>query len=234
MALQGAIREFGTIELLQFPHTGKKTCELVLSNNRGEALLYYEKGKLVHAKFGNKVGEEVIKEVVDWEDGVFELRFGIEAQDRTVEKDLHRLILLALKERDERKLVEQKQKEGLGGFERGLGDELNTYRKESGFALHISILDNSGRVLAQTSDPEAKSEKFEELQKFLSKVVQLYPRKGLKKIFYEDESGLVMMMRLDNSRFLLVVSRADRSPGAVSLGVNKLAMKLSGKVAEKR
>jgi len=234
MSLKGALKEFGTIELLQFPYNGKRTCELVLTNNQGEALLYYENGKLVHAVFQDKVAEEVIKEVLDWEDGTFELRHGVEAPVRTVEKDIHRLILLALKERDERWLAEQKKKEGLEDFYRELGEELEKYRTESGFALYIAILDNSGRVLAQSSDTGKKSEEFEELQKFLSKVVQLYPRKGLTKMFYEDGSGLVVVMRLDDSRVLLVVSGQDCSHGVVSLGVNKLAMQLRKKLEEKR
>jgi hypothetical protein len=230
MALQGALEEFGTIELLQFPQNGNKTCELVLTSEHGQAQIYYNKGRLVHARFHDKTGEGVIEEIIDWERGTFELKNGIESPDTTIsKKDVQSLLLAALKARDERKLAEKQEQDRKDKSGKQFTSELEEYRRSTGFALHVSIINSLGEVVAEANDKSRQVEKIGELQQLIAKVLQIYPRKGLKKTFYEDESGVVGMTKLTESQVLLVAAEADRPLGVVALGLNRIAMQLSQK-----
>jgi hypothetical protein len=42
---------------------------LTLVGKKGEALLNFHRGNLAHARFGDKVGEGVVDEMIDWEEG---------------------------------------------------------------------------------------------------------------------------------------------------------------------
>ena len=223
MALQGSLREFGIVELLQFPYNGRKTCQVVLRSGQGEALLHYDHGELVHAIQGDRYGEEVLMDVVDWEDGTFEIRQDVAPPARTIDTDLHRLIMLALKARDERKLAEQKRQELARKGGGRLAMKLDECAKLGGVLSHLVVLDPNGEVLAQTG---GKLEGIEELQQLITRVIRGYPRRAFRRLYCEDESGFVIAQKLDEQRVLVAVTDAGRALGAVSLAVNKLATHL--------
>ena len=52
MALKGTLADIGIIDLIQFPHAGRRTGELVVTADDHEGRLYYDKGSLVHACLG--------------------------------------------------------------------------------------------------------------------------------------------------------------------------------------
>jgi hypothetical protein len=94
----------------------------------------------------------------------------VEVLDKTIEEDLHKLILFALKTRDERKLSETKVKGG-EDLDKGLSATLQEFLISSGFMLRLSLLNSSGNIMAGASDPEKKAEGIKELKKLIFEVL---------------------------------------------------------------
>jgi predicted regulator of Ras-like GTPase activity (Roadblock/LC7/MglB family) len=233
MALQGTLEDFGIIELLQLPYHGKKTCQLILTSERGQAALYYDKGQMVHAQFQDQTGEKVIEELMDWDKGSFEMGQHIEPPERTISRDLHTLLLFVVKTRDERTFAERRGQERGDKLAKELESHLEAYRKSSGLAVHLSIMDNSGMIIAQAKDPEKTQAYISEVEQLVSNVVNTYPREGLRKAFYEDELGVVSTMRITDSWVLVAISERNCPLGAISLSMSKLAAQIAQKVGGK-
>jgi hypothetical protein len=94
----------------------------------------------------------------------------VEVLDKTIEEDVHELILFALKTRDERKLTGKKVK-GEEDLDRGLGAKLEEFLISSGFMLRLSLLDSSGKIIAEASNPEKKAEGIKELKRLIFEVL---------------------------------------------------------------
>ncbi len=230
MALQGTLEDFGIIELLQLPYQGKKTCQLILTSERGKAALYYDKGQVVHAQFQDQTGEKVIEEIIDWDEGSFEMGQGIQPPERTISKDLHSLLLLVVKTRDERTFAEQPGQEQGDKLAKELESQLEAYRKSNGVVTRLSIVDNSGKIISQAGDPEKTQAHASEVEQLVSNVVSTYPRGGLRRAFYEDELGIVSTMRITDSWVLVAISERDYPLGAISLSLSKLVAQIAQKV----
>ncbi len=103
MAINGTLSDIGFVSLLQFPNSSRKTGLLTVITMDGKAEFYYRKGELVHAKYGQKTGSEVLVDIVDWTEGQFTFEPGVDPEETTIKDDLHHVLMWALKERDERK-----------------------------------------------------------------------------------------------------------------------------------
>lgn len=110
MGLKGTLADLGIVDLIQFPHAGRKTGEMTITGKAGEAKLYYEKGALVHAVLDDHTGMEALVLLVDWTEGSFEFNPDVEADVRTIQVDLHRAVMQALKLHDEMKLEEEQKR----------------------------------------------------------------------------------------------------------------------------
>ena len=100
MALKGNLEDLSVVDLVQFVHQTHKTGALVLNGDGGEAQLFYRDGDLIDARLGNEAGLEVLVRTVDWSRGEFEFQQGVEAQAETIQMDLHRAVMNAVKIRD--------------------------------------------------------------------------------------------------------------------------------------
>lgn len=230
MSLQGTLDDFGIIELLQIPYHGKKTCHIVLNSERGKAVLYYDRGQMVHAQFQDKTGEKVVEEIIDWDKGSFEIGYDMQPTERTITRDLHTLLLFVVKRRDESFSAQRSEEERGEKLTEWLKLQLETFCRSSGLAVYLSIMDKSGGIRAQAQDPEKMQDLIGELEQLVSEVVNMYPRAGFRKAIYEDGAGIVSTMRITDSWILLAVSERDCPLGAISLGLNRLVTQIAQKV----
>ena len=105
--LTGTLADIGIVELIQFPHTGRKTGELLINGKEMKARLFYDNGALHHALAGENEGLAALIEIVDWKEGQFEFHLNIRSEKKTIQLDLHRAVMQALKVRDERRQAEE-------------------------------------------------------------------------------------------------------------------------------
>ena len=230
MSLQGTLDDFGIIELLQIPYHGKKTCNLVITGERGKAILYYDRGQIVHAQCRDKTGIKVVEEIIDWDKGSFEIGQDIQAPERTINKDLHTLLLLVVKTRDESISAQSREQKKGEDLTTRLTLQLEAFCKSSGLVVYLSIIDESGGIIARAQDTAKSQSLIAELEQLVSDFVKMYPRAGFTRAIYEDGSGIVSTLRITGLWTLLAVSERDCPLGAISLGLNRLVTQIAQKV----
>lgn len=230
MALKGTLEDMAIIDLIQFPHTGRKTGHLIISGDHGEATLFYERGALVHATLGDVSGMDALVRVVDWGEGTFEFVPDAEPEARSIELDLHRAVMQALKLHDELKMEEKKRRTQEASVEnegdQALTAKLSDFLGSNGFAMHASVVGPDGKLRASVDGAEGSPEGIEELRTTLHSVMQVHPRGALRRILLEDDLGTVVLVRLPNGGSLIAVAGKEASLGAVSMSIGRLAVGL--------
>lgn len=107
MALQGDLRDMAVADLIQHNCQESRTArlELLSGTGKGTAVLFLEGGQVVHASMRDQEGEEVVFEVLDWEDGAFNLELGVAPPKRTIHSSYTTLLLEGLRRHDERDTI---------------------------------------------------------------------------------------------------------------------------------
>jgi len=70
--MKGNLEEISVSNLIQQLCLDKRTVRLVLQHQKYQAEIYFKDGNLVHARMDKLVGEEVIHQVLQWREGIFE------------------------------------------------------------------------------------------------------------------------------------------------------------------
>ncbi len=235
MALSGTLSDMNMIDLIQFPHSGRKTGELKIIETAAEeeARLYYDQGNLVHASLGIVEGEEVLVQIVDWLEGNFEFLADVSAERQSIERDLHRAVMYALKTRDERKMEEDNKKTVKEADDRShmikenVSKKLSQFISSNAFTLYAGVISSDKSTLIEVSRDEGPPEGTEQLRNTLQQLLDTYPRTGLIRFFFEDDLGTVVCVCLDESHALIVIADKGASLGAVSISAGKAAADLT-------
>jgi hypothetical protein len=114
-----------------------------------------------------------------------------------------------------------------------LQTHLKAFLGSGGPAIYLTVMDKSGKVIAEVKNPEKKPDFTLELQQMVAELATHYPRDGFQKALYEDGMGLVSVIRINGSLLLLAISGKDSPVGAVTHGLTRLATQLaqSGEVS---
>ena len=229
MALKGTLRDMAIIDLIQFPHAGRKTGHLIITGTEEEAKLFYEKGALVHVTQGDASGMDALVRVVGWREGTFEFLPDLEPEIKSIDLDLHRAVMQALKIHDELKAEEERRASehpAQGETDEAITGKLAEFLGSYDFAEHVSVLDSDGRVRASADSANESPEGIEELRSTLHSLMQSHQRGTLNRILIEDNLGTVVLVRLRDGGGLIVLASAGASLGAVSMSVGRLAQGL--------
>jgi hypothetical protein len=228
MALTGTLRDVAIVSLLQFPNTGKRSGHIAVNSNGRKASFYYDAGNLVHAVLGSVSGEEVLVEVVDWTDGDFTFDPGVEPPEVTIEKDLHRCIMWALKERDERKKLSEEQAPLPGQVPRS--QELEKLVSESGSFVYASLIEAGGDVICSSSLPGETGETITDLQKAVSAMLATYPGSIPRRLIVDDERFSMICEAITEDRVMMAVAEPGTRMGILPIAAAKLveALKKNG------
>jgi predicted regulator of Ras-like GTPase activity (Roadblock/LC7/MglB family) len=104
MGMQGNLRDMAIADLIQHNCQDRKTAQLKVENSGREAVLYFEDGNVTHAVLENQTGEEVIYEILHWEDGMFDLEAGIKPDRTTITRAWSGILLEGARRLDENEL----------------------------------------------------------------------------------------------------------------------------------
>ncbi len=226
MGLKGTLKDMAIIDLVQFPHSGRKTGHLIISGTDGEARLSYENGSLVHATLGDVSGMDALVRIVEWNEGAFEFIPGAEPEARSIELDLHRAVMQALKLHDELKKEEERRAKEAIGQEEGHGAltaRLSEFVQSNDFALHASVLNSDGKIRSSVDGPDGPPDGIEKLRSELHTLARAHPRGAVRRIILEDELGTVTLVGLRDGGSLIAVAGKRGSLGSVSMSVSRLA-----------
>ncbi len=222
MALKGTLADLGVVDLIQFPHKGRRTGELVIVGSDDEARLYYVDGNLVHVKTGELMGMEALAEVVSQAEGEFEFRMGATQDERTVNMDLHRALMFALKTRDERAEDERKRREEAEQSDEPEVQKLLTQVVHSDTNIQgACIFSDEGAILAEAVSDDEDPKQLAALRESMISLYKDYGP-GLTRTFLEDQQSIIHGSRLARGSVAILTATRETSMGALSLTMNKL------------
>lgn len=93
MSMQGSLEDMSVADLIQHNCQDRKTAQILIRSNGQEALLFFKDGHVVHAALNGHEGEEVIFQILAWNEGVFNLETGIESPAETITRSWSSLLL---------------------------------------------------------------------------------------------------------------------------------------------
>lgn len=99
--MQGKLSDMTVIDLIQHNCMEQKTARLTLTQADESAYVYFDAGNITHATYNNDMGEEVIYQIISWEDGDFLLETGIEAPEVTITNNWSGILLEGARRLDE-------------------------------------------------------------------------------------------------------------------------------------
>lgn len=68
-AISGGLSELNLIDWMQSLKPGRKTCPLLLRSGRDACHLYFNRGQVTHAQYGDLQGDAGVSKVLTWADG---------------------------------------------------------------------------------------------------------------------------------------------------------------------
>lgn len=130
MGMQGNLRDMAIADLIQHNCQDRKTAQLKIEHSGQQAILYFMDGNVAHAVLGNQTGEEVVYQILHWEDGVFDLKTGVKPPKKTITRNWSGILLEGARRLDEKIVGEDsvKGKQNIHPEDKGmakLGDMLS-------------------------------------------------------------------------------------------------------------
>jgi predicted regulator of Ras-like GTPase activity (Roadblock/LC7/MglB family) len=99
--MQGKLSDMTVIDLIQHNCMEHKTARLTLTQADESAYVFFDGGNITHATYNDDMGEEVIYQIISWEDGDFLLENGIEAPEVTITNNWSGILLEGARRLDE-------------------------------------------------------------------------------------------------------------------------------------
>ncbi len=111
MAVQGNLIDISLSSLISINCNEMNQARLLVKHRDQEGTLFFDEGDIVHMTLGSQEGEDVIFELLTWEDGTFELTKDIRAPKRSVDTNWSHLLLEGLRRIDEQTLMKSSDDE---------------------------------------------------------------------------------------------------------------------------
>ncbi len=99
--MTGTLGLFSLVDLFQLLTSAKRTGRLAVEHPNGLARIYFDRGRVVHAEFGELIGEAAVNALFADERGAFEFRIGLPSPTDTIDVTTENLILDAVRRLDE-------------------------------------------------------------------------------------------------------------------------------------
>jgi hypothetical protein len=161
---------------------------MVLTRAKRTAQVYFFEGGITHAELDTLQGMDVLVELLDWNEGDFQFDAGITSTEHTIQTDLHRCVMMALKMRDER---QQERQRNVRPPEAMTREKLERFVTATATVRDVALLAMDGSlVVSAHRDPEV--ENVETLRSAIVTIFSNHPREGLTRVVLEDDAGVVM------------------------------------------
>lgn len=99
--MTGTLGLFSLVDLFQLLASAQRSGRLAIDHPAGVARVYLDKGRVVHAEFGELAGEDAVFALFADERGSFEFRMGIPAPSTSIRSGTENLVLEAIRRLDE-------------------------------------------------------------------------------------------------------------------------------------
>jgi hypothetical protein len=146
----------------------------------------------------------------------------------TIETDLHRAIMLALKERDEiTKALQTLAPPAPDRLFATLDEVLLEALATNDLLLWACVQRPDGSLAATTGNGAGVPAGLEELRQAVCALSRSYPRPSLRRVLVEDDLGTVIVSCLGDGSALMVAAGKQAKLGPVSMVADRLARRLN-------
>jgi predicted regulator of Ras-like GTPase activity (Roadblock/LC7/MglB family) len=101
MGVKGTLEDMSLTGLISINCNEGNQAKLRVQHNGDEAYIYFEQGQIAHIEMDDRVGEEVMQELLMWDRGEFELDLDVPPPAHTVETPWFNLVLDGMRVMDE-------------------------------------------------------------------------------------------------------------------------------------
>lgn len=221
MSLRGNLREMSVADLIQHYCDDRKNAKLDISSGGQTAQIYFKEGNVVHACLGTKEGEQVIYDVLGWEEGTFSLTIGINSPKESIKRSWAGLIMEGAKRLDEAKLALSRGKNKISIDQKRLSKTIEDLQKDLGNGLLSADIwqKKTNKKVAGFNSPQKSTVLFNEITSYLSStlaVSEFPPLGGFSMINLENDQTVVVV----DSHELLLVMFIDTTKTTMGLIIN--------------
>lgn len=232
MAVNGNLKDMALAELIQHTCQERKRARLDIIHADRTAQLFFDNGDVVHATLDDLVGEDVVYQVLGWEEGHFSLDAQGKPPARTIQRTWSGLLMEGARRLDEAGLSEEEKEPGtttegvtmaskLEDILKGLGDEINGL-------IAASVVGMDGLGIAEYSrssktNVEAINAQMALYVKLIDTTVQKLGVGAIEDDLLTTDNAFLLIRFLENKGYILGIA-ADRK--VVSLGNLRLMSRL--------
>ena len=222
MALTGSLSDMNAIDLVQFPASARKTGELVIAGAEDEARLYYQNGQIHHAVCAKKLGFDAVLKLLSFTEGRFEFRNDITANERSIHVSVSELLVDALYQQP----LSEPATPPAGQFSEAqlLKNAVDAVASKHICLMQVALFTLDGNLISNWVREESEQTLSLPVEQIIA-TLKNYPRQGLNKITFMEETGTIVATLLDDNTVLILSADASASAGMVSLTSNKLTQK---------
>lgn len=99
--VRGSLAQMNVIDLMQSLEMGRKSCQLLLTNEAEKCEVFFVQGQVKHATYGSLVGDQAVFKVLRWTGGNFQLDFEGKTDKETAQLNTQGLLMEGLRLLDE-------------------------------------------------------------------------------------------------------------------------------------
>ena len=233
MGIQGNIRDMSVADLIQHNCSDRKKAKLVIICEDKEAALYFKDGNVVHATLENAEGEEVIYQVLAWEEGTFTLTTNVDAPKISIERSWSGLLMEGARLLDEQKfepemVISDKKEKREVKMAQNMEEVLEEMSTEMNGFMAGAVAGLDGMNIAQISKGKTNPESVTaQLTIFLKLASSSNEKSGMgvmEDLLIQTENVYIMNVYLPGDKQHFLITIADRKTG--SLGNMRLISKI--------
>jgi len=233
MGMKGNLHDMAVADLIQHNCQDLKTAQLTIQHSGQQAVLYFMEGNLAHAVLGNQTGEEVVYQILTWEDGNFDLETGIKPPKTSITRNWSGLLFEGAKRIDENELVNKSFQSEDNIYPEAnkmskLDDILKEMSNEVTGYIACAVVGTDGINIAshssnKSADPEAISAQMTQLLKLVDSSVEKLGAGSIEDNLTTTENAYLLMRFLPGKQYYLSIA-ANRKTG--NLGNMRLLSKM--------
>lgn len=147
--MKGRLQDMAVADLIQHTCQDRKTARVLLKNGRERGELFFKNGNVVHASVDDQTGEEAVYQLMNWEQGTFDLVPDLDPPTITITRTWTSLLLEAARLADETAPEREKQKEAerTAGLSRGEDERFVEIIQEFAVATPQQLVEQlSGKI----------------------------------------------------------------------------------------
>lgn len=219
--------ELNISEIIQLAGQNEKRGLLTIFGEEDNALIYFDKGKIVHSSYGHLRGIDALVETLSWKDGRFMFEEGMASHDVNIGSDYNAALLKAIQRYDERnRFADANLSPNTLGEKSmpSLSEELEDFLQVDGVTA-VVVVGKDGFIIDSAS---TGSFNVDEVGAVVSTGMRSAESMGVElgvgdiqqgMLVYDD--GIVFMNALGEDAIFVLVARPDVNLGMVRLRIKR-------------